>query len=253
MLHSRLCIFILHSQLRNKIKPVNGLLCATIALVIKMKFSKNFETYTEWLISQTTESDYKNRIIRMYNLHPEATLSQLRGHAKTKEKMLSEKTILPVGKRAWRLLSPREKLSREKSLEVLSDMRRNNKSLTKASRDKGISIKTVRDSIRAFKKVGNRWIPKAYDRISRVMVINENGRMTSIEVNDSRIASKIGRYHNAVKKYLETGDNSELRKFDGMKIKDAQGNTHTLETDTDAIDKIAEGIEEPEFYDIYKV
>jgi uncharacterized protein YaaR (DUF327 family) len=189
----------------------------------------------------------------MHNLHPEATLSQLRGHAKVKEKMLSEKTILPLEKRTWKSLSPREKLSREKSLEVLSDMRRNNKSLTKASRDKGISIKTVRDSIGAFKKVGSRWIPKAYDRISRVMVINENGQMTSIEINDSRTASKIGRYHNAVKKYLETGDSTELKKFEGMKIKDAQGNTHTFETDTKAINEIAEGIEEPEFYDIYKV
>lgn len=218
-----------------------------------MKFGKNFDTYTEWLISQTTESDYKNRITRMHNLHPEATLSQLRGHAKTIEKMLSEKHVLPVEKRSWKTLSPREKLSREKSLEVLSDMRRNHKSLTKASRDKGISIKSVLDNIRAFKKVGNRWIPKAYDRISRVMAINEDGRIVSIEIKDSRTASKIGRYHNAVKKYLETGDDSELKKFEGMKIKDAQGNTHTLETDTKAIDEIAEGIEEPEFYDIYKV
>lgn len=217
-----------------------------------MKFSKHFETYTEWLINQTTESEYKNRIVRMHNLHPDATLAQLRGHAKGKEAMLSNKPGLPVSKRAWKTLSPGEKLSREKSLEILSEVRRNKKSLSQASRDKGVSIKSVLQNTRAFKKAGNRWMPKTYDRISRVMRINENGRDVSIEINDSRTASLIGRYHNAVKKYLETGDETGLKKFEGKTIKDAQGNKHTLETRPEALDQIAEGIEEPEFYDIYK-
>ena len=214
-------------------------------------FSKKYNTYNEWMIDNIIDTEYKHRITRLHNLYPDATLSQLRGHAGKKEKWLSTKTIIQISRRSWRSLSPGEKLLREKSLEVLSEVRRNKKSLTRASKDRGISIKSVLQHTGAFKKFGNRWLPKAYDRISRVMAINENGRIVSIEVRDSRTASKIGRYHNAVKKYLETGDDTELKKFEDTKIRDAQGNTHTLETDADTIDEIAEGIEEPEFYDIY--
>lgn len=214
-------------------------------------FSKSFKTFNEWIIDQIADTEYKHRIVRLHNLHPDATLAQLRGHAVTKEKPLRQKQIKTLSKRAYTALSPREKVSREKSLEVLSKVRRNKKSLSEASREKGISIKSVMKNTNAFKKTGNRWMPKTYDRISRVMKINENGRSLSIEVNDSRTASLIGRYHNSVKKYLDTGDSSQLQKFKGKTIKDANGNMHTFETDTESIDEIARGIEEPEFYDIY--
>lgn len=216
-------------------------------------FSKIYESYSEWLANQTTVSDYTKRIIRLHGQHPEATLAQLRGHAKKAEKPLSAKTPLPTPKRSWFTLNPKEKLMREKSLRVLSDVRRNQKSLTEASKDAGMKIKTVLNNTRAFNKIGGRWVAKTYDRIPRVLKINENGKITSIEVDDSRKASLIGRYHNAVKKYVETGDSSDLRKFEGKTVKDSRGRIHTLETDTKALDRINESIEEPEFYDIYTV
>jgi hypothetical protein len=167
--------------------------------------------------------------------------------------MLSKKPGIPVSKRSWKALSPGEKASREKSLEVLRDVRRNKKSLSQASQDRGVSVKSVLKNTDAFKKEGNRWRAKSYDRISRVMAINENGREVSIEVTDSRTASLIGRYHNAVRKYHDNDDTSELEKFQGKTVKDAQGNKHVLETRPEALDEIYEGIESPEFYDIYKV
>jgi hypothetical protein len=197
------------------------------------------------------DNDYTRRIKRLHNLYPEANLNQLRGHARKRERPLSQKPPLPLWKRVWSVLSPHEKLSREKSLDVLSDVRRNKKPLSRACREKGISIKTVLEHTNAFKKIGDRWTPKAYDRIPRTMLINENGRETSVTIADSRAASKIGRYHNAVKQYLETGDDTELMKFKGKQIKDINGGMHAFETDTEALDIIAEGIEEPEFYDIY--
>lgn len=217
------------------------------------KFSRTYKTFNEWFVYNIVDSDYKRRIVRLHNLYPDASLSQLRGHAARKEKPLSLKRSLALSKRSWGSLSPREKSAREKSLEVLSEVRRNKKSLSKTSKDKGISLKSVLKNTNAFKKIGNLWMPKTYDRISRVMKINTDGKMISIEVNDSRTASLIGRYHNAVKKYLETGDTSELDKFKGKTVKDANGNTYVLETDTEALDEIHEGIEEPEFYDIYTV
>lgn len=175
----------------------------------------------------------------------------MRRHAKGKEKALSTLQGQPIPKRSWFTLNPKEKLVRETSLKVLSDVRRNRKSLSQACKDAGISQKTVLNNTRAFKKLGNRWTAKTYDTIPRVLKINENGKIQSIEVKDSRTASLIGRYHNAVKKYLETGDISELRKFEGKTVKDSQGRSHILESDSEALERIHEGIEEPEFYDIY--
>lgn len=215
-------------------------------------FGKNYRTYNEWLIGNPYDTPYNRRIKREHILHPEATLAQLRGHAIGKEKPLSQKQPLPLWKRDWSMLNPREKLSREKSLDVLSDVRRNGKSLSKSCLDKGISMKTVMEHTNAFKKKGNHWTAKTYDKIPRSMLINENGKQTSITVNDSRTASLIGRYHNSVKRYLETGDDTELKKYEGKKVKDINGGLHAFETDTEALDMIAEGIEEPEFYDIYK-
>ena len=216
-------------------------------------FSSTYKTFNEWLIDQIADTDYKHRIVRLHNIYPNATLSQLRGHATRAEKTLSKNQAGEISKRSWKLLSPREKGAREKSLDVLREVRRGKKSLSTASRDHGLSVKSVLKNTNAFKKTGNRWTPKTYDRISRVMKINENGKAISIEINDSRKASLIGRYHNAVKKYLDTGDTSKLKQFEGKTIKDAQGNLHVFETDTEALDEIHEGIEEPEFYDIYSV
>ena len=216
-----------------------------------MKFSKMFSTFNEWLIDQLVDTGYKQRIVRLHGLYPEATLSQLRGHASKAEKMLSKNQAQEISKRSWNLLNPREKSVRHKSLQVLSEVRRNKKSLSQASKEQGISIKSVIKNTNSFKKTGNRWKPKTYDHISRVMKINENGKTISIEINDSRTASLIGRYHNAVKKYRDSGDSSELHKFKDKTIKDAKGNLHTFETDTEALDEIHERIEDIEFYDIY--
>jgi hypothetical protein len=217
------------------------------------KFSKVYNTFNEWIVNNQQASNYKTRIARLHGLYPDATLSQLRGHAIKNEKRLSHKPKTPIGKRHWSSLSPKEKLAREKSLEVLSDVRRSKKSLAQACNDRGVSPKIVLKNTGAFKKMGNRWTARSYDKIPRYMRINEDGKEVSIEVNDSRIASLIGRYHNAVKKYLDNGDTADLEQFEGIAIRDAQGEEHLLETDTEALKKIAEAREEPEFYDIYNL
>ena len=63
--------------------------------------------------------------------------------------------------------------------------------------------KPVLKNTNAFKKVGSRWVAKRYDKIPRDLDINENGRIVPIEINDSRTASRIAHYHQAVKQYLE--------------------------------------------------
>ncbi|MGI0047527.1 MAG: helix-turn-helix transcriptional regulator [Nitrosotalea sp.] len=158
---------------------------------------------------------------------------------------------LEIYKRSWNSLSPKQKSIRRRSLEVLSYKRNSKQSLSRISKNHGISVGTVIRNTNAFKKVNGRWEPRKYDKISRMMIINEKGQEKSIEIKDSRIASLIGSYHNAVKIFLNTGDMAQLQKFKKKKIKDAKGKTHILETNSQELININEKIEEPEFYEVY--
>ena len=124
---------------------------------------------------------------------------------------------------------------REKSLKVLSLMRRKGVSLTEASGENGISPVAVINNTNALKKEGNVWKVKKYDLISRVMRINEDGVEVFVHIRDSRHRSAVGRYQDAVKKFLHNGDASILEPFEGKSIKDAMGEWHLLDTDPDSL------------------
>lgn len=217
----------------------------------KKRFSKKFATYQEWS-AQAPKTEYTKGIRRMHARYPKATLSQLRRHPRKGQIRIGQLRKRPLHQRPWRGLSAKEKDQRERSLKALSYMRRKDHSLTSASKMMGVSPKTVRRHTRAFRKERGRYRPKAYDRIERVMAINEGGREIYISVRDSRHASTIGRYQSAVGHFLHTGDASVLRPFKGKRVRDASGKMHTLETDPQALYEIAERREDEEFYSIYR-
>jgi hypothetical protein len=155
-------------------------------------------------------------------------------------------------KTSWDLLTPEEKEIRDKSLRVLSLMRRKGISLSEASGIVGVSPISVVQHTEALVKSGNRWIARPLDRIERVMLINEAGKSNYIKINDSQLASLIGRYHAAVRKFLEKGDSSILKPFAGKEITDSFGRLHILDTDPTSLYEIHEAREEEEFYSIYR-
>ena len=154
-------------------------------------------------------------------------------------------------KKHWNELTPKQKSLRAKSLAVLTQARRTKKIPSTIAKENHISLKTVIYHTNAFKKVNGRWTTKKYDHTSRSMLIGENGKMQSVEVSDFRHAKTIGKYHNAVKFYLDTGDKSKLKKFSKRKIKDSDGNIHSFETDPKKVEEINEKIEEIEFFEVY--
>ena len=160
---------------------------------------------------------------------------------------------IPLYKRRWSSLNPRQKLLREKSLSVLSDARKSNQSLSKLSKKQDISRKTVLNNTNAFRKRRSRWDVKRFDKVPRVMKINENRKEVSIQINDSRTAALIARYHNSVKQFLNTGNKKVLRRFYKKKIKDIDGNAHSFETNPESLIEINQRIEEPEFYEVYTI
>lgn len=153
--------------------------------------------------------------------------------------------------KSWGNLTPRQKLLRERSLEVLSLSRKSNKSLSKISKEKQIPIVTVLNHTNGFKKINGRWNAKKFDRISRIMKINESGKEVSIDIRDSRTASKIGRYHQTIGILLETGESNRLKQFENIFIKDSNGKIHIFETSIEHIIAINERKESFDSIEIY--
>ena len=216
-----------------------------------MIFSRRFKTYEDWFSGFNGSESYRTRIIREHSRFPNASLTQLRGHASRGKRPVSELKEIPIYKRSWSSLNKRELLTRERSLEVLTKVKKG-QSLTGASKESHTSARTVLKNTNAFKKFRGKWTAKSLDRISRTMSIYENGKQQWIEVRDSRTASRIGKYNSAVKQFLTTENIDSLKEFK-KPIRDAKGKLHYLETNQSRLMEIAEAEEEPEFFEIYRI
>lgn len=208
------------------------------------RLSDQFPTFFDWK-KQASESAYAKRIERLHYRYPNAKLSQLTGKERLPRSKLSLYLIDPRG------LTSRELAIKNQSLHVLNRIRRGQtldrldsydaikNNLTKYLGD---AIKIKDDKVKVTKS----------DQIPRWMVIDEDGEESSIVVRNSKDATKIAKYFNAKRHFLETGDPSELQKFSKFRIKDADGNIHRLETNSNKIYEIEDRKEEPEAFEIYQ-
>lgn len=155
--------------------------------------------------------------------------------------------------KGWLKLSPKEKLNRIKSLEVLRLMH-DGKSLSASSKKVGLRAGIVKSDLGSYLYKRKRiWHAKKIENnIQREMMIYEKGKPVAIIVRNSKDASLIGQYFNDVKRFLETGDKTLLTKYKKRVIRDAKGKKHKLETRPEKIIQIEERKEEPEFFDIYE-
>jgi hypothetical protein len=72
------------------------------------------------------------------------------------------------------------------------------------------------------------------DRMYRPMVVYSAGDVVAVDVRGSRKASEVGAYHNAVRHYLDTGDEGPLRRFAGKTVAGVE-----YEADPDVLDEMA--------------
>jgi hypothetical protein len=111
-----------------------------------------------------------------------------------------------------------------RAVQVPSEMRSQGLSLAQASRQLGISSRTVlRLGGSAFKKKRGRYEVKPTDRLLRILLIPSEKGLREIAVNDSQQASLVGSYWSALEKYLVRGDASALNKLSRKRIKDSSG------------------------------
>ena len=160
---------------------------------------------------------------------------------------------IPIWKRLISELTTRMRSKRKESFDVLHRMKRKKLSLSKASGEVGIDRKTViRHVGRGLVKKGKRWIPTGKDPVSRNLRIYEYGEEKIIAVPDSYIASKIGKYHSIIKRFLESGNESILNEALNLKyVRDEHGKTHELELRPDVLYQLVQKRAEPEFFQIY--
>jgi len=161
----------------------------------------------------------------------------------------------PRAARAIRSRKDLDRLSqgeREKwsdAIEVLNLMRREGLSRATAVRqykadnpgsrvtERGLS-KYAGDALYKNKRT-RRWAARKSDKLLRPMDFPTRRGVETPEVRDSRIASQIGAYWNAVKVYLGTGDKSGLRKFRGKTITVGE-TTYRFITGPKALEQLAE-------------
>jgi len=138
----------------------------------------------------------------------------------------------------------------ERALDALALTRREGWSLTRAARMVRSDPRTVRRHVgRALQKDGNRWRPRAFDRIPRPMRVMTPEGPTLVVIRDSRTASLVAQHSNAVQHYLRTGDDSRLRKLPRKRIQ-LDGEQLALVVAPTRIDRLAEGAEL--HYELYR-
>jgi hypothetical protein len=81
-------------------------------------------------------------------------------------------------------------------------------------------------------------VAKASDRLLRVLVVPTREGLREIAVRDSRQATQIAKYENAIQRYLQTGDDLALRKFRRKYIIDANRKRIPFLTDLRELDRL---------------
>lgn len=173
----------------------------------------------------TSERQYRNALARD------------KGHRSWDEQQRAAKPVRRA--RDLGTLRPSEQDARGRALEAVRFMRQEGHSLTDAAKTAGTTPNAVRRyAAPALEKVGGKFRAKSYDRLARPMEFYTAAGRITLDVRDSRSAAAIGRYMNAVHRYLNTGDDRPLRKFWGKSIT-VDKCAHRFLTDTDELDALA--------------
>ena len=123
--------------------------------------------------------------------------------------------------------------TKQKVAKVISRMRSRRTSLRKASREIGVSPRTViRRAASALKKNES----GRYSATPLLVPTPEGPR--AIAVRNSNDASQLSRYWSSLHRYFETGEVSHLRKFTGQFITDVNREKHPLITDLEVLNRL---------------
>ena len=123
-------------------------------------------------------------------------------------------------------------------------------SLTAVAKRSGTTLKTIRRYAKPTLRIRSGRLDVApTDRIVRELRFLDSKGQIEITVRNSRDASRVARYSNAVRRYVIFGDDSQLQKFKGKSIK-IGGQSLEFVTDPVLLNRLARA-GEISFLDIY--
>lgn len=190
-------------------------------------------------VTFTSERQYRNALARAKGF---ASWSQ---QQKQSRKVRSREDVAK--------LRPAEREARGRALDALAKMRSEGLSLQAAAKASGTTVNAIkRHASTALEQSprGN-YRAKKTDRIARTLQFPTATGSIGLDIRDSRSASRIAAYWNAVKRYLETGDASGLRRFRGKVVR-VNKRGYPFITDTSILDRLADA-GELGFDDLYEL
>src|SRR2546427_8153208 len=132
----------------------------------------------------------------------------------------SKSTIILPHPGKLRELSPRSFSAHDRALHALAYVRRYGVSLSRAARDNGVSLRTIKRYVRAAllqDRPGGRIRTTKSDRLIRYLQIPTPDGPQEIKVKGSKDATELARYLIAIQDFLR-GDRTALAEFRGKKI-----------------------------------
>jgi hypothetical protein len=127
------------------------------------------------------------------------------------------------------------------------------RSLSATARSLGLSSKSLQQQLkrkRLITRKGRRWVTND-NRLRRVPVMS-GGRFRVLTVRGYKQASLVGRHHHAVGEFVRTNAVELIKPFEGQSVTALSGRQHALETDPNALHRIA-ALDSPPFHEIYEI
>lgn len=144
-----------------------------------------------------------------------------------------------TAERTLEKLSGSGKRAYHRALEAVQKARTQGLSLSQAAKQSGTTVKSVQKYANsALTKQGNTYQVKEHDFLARQMRLVTPDGVERVLIRDSREASLLGRYYNALQKFQETGDASVLKAFEGKTVT-VRGEKVTLVTDPSTLNNLS--------------
>jgi hypothetical protein len=123
---------------------------------------------------------------------------------------------------------------------AISKMRGDRMSLRQASGEFDLDPRLVarlgKSALR--KRKNGQYVARRSDKLLRILAVPTPDGVREVATHDSKEATQLGKYWSAVQKYLQTGDDSALKKFRRKRITDASGKKIPLVLDTAVLDQL---------------
>jgi hypothetical protein len=138
-----------------------------------------------------------------------------------------------IGAKAFDALKPRQKRTRTRVLRALEKMRKGD-SATVAAKKAHTTVRSMKTQLgdELNRTESGRYAATKADRLYTVMNVVTTEGTREVAVRGSRQRSKVAKHFAAVRRFLRTGDDEPLRRFEGEKVGGFQ-----LETDPEVLEE----------------